>query len=86
MGFPPKLREVLRYTYSCISSKFQLSRILTKFTPLQCQLVKFSICDEFLGTKLSKLSEKEKSWTPEGVPTKARVPSKICTGNYGNNG
>ena len=86
MGPLPKLREVLRYTYSCISSKFQLSTILTKFTPLQCQLVKFSICDEFLDTKLSKLSEKSKFGTPEDVQTKARVPSKICTGNYGNYG
>ena len=53
----------------------------TKFTPLQCQLMKFCICAEFLGTKLSEKSNFE---TPEGVPTKAQVPSKICSyGNYG---
>ena len=38
----------------------------TKFTPLQCQLVKFCICAEFLDTKLSEKSNFE---TPEGVPT-----------------
>ena len=53
----------------------------TKFTPLQCQLVKFCICAEFLDTKLSEKSNFE---TPEGVPTKARVPTEIC--NYGNYG
>ena len=47
----------------------------TKFTPLQCQLVKLCICAKFLGTKLSEKSNFE---TPEGVLTKARVPSKIC--------
>ena len=53
----------------------------TKFTPLQCQLVKFCICAEFLDTKLSEKSNFE---TPEGVPTKAQVPTKICSyGNYG---
>ena len=53
----------------------------TKFTPLQCQLMKFCICAEFLGAKLSEKSNFE---TPEGVPTKAQVPTKICSyGNYG---
>ena len=53
----------------------------TKFTPLQCQLVKFCICAEFLDIKLSEKSNFE---TPEGVPTKARFPTKICNnGNYG---
>ena len=37
----------------------------TKFTPLQCQLVKFCICAEFLDTKLSEKSNYE---IPEGVP------------------
>ena len=53
----------------------------TKFTPLQCQLVKFCICAEFWDIKLSEKSNFE---TPEGVPTKAWFPTKIC--NYGNNG
>ena len=47
---------------------------MQKFTPLQCQFVKFCICAEFLDAKLSEKSNFE---TPEGVPTKAR----IC--NYG---
>ena len=47
----------------------------TKFTPLQCHLLKFCICPEL------KLSEKSNFETPEAVPTKARVPSEIC--NYG---
>ena len=39
------------------------------------------ICAEFLGTKLSEKSNLE---TPAGVPTKARVPSEICSyDNYG---
>ena len=51
----------------------------TKFTPLQCQLVKFCICSEFLDIKLSEKSNIE---TPvKGVPTKAWFPTKIC--NYG---
>ena len=53
----------------------------TKFTPLQCQLVKFCICAEFLDIKLSEKSNFE---TPEGVLTKAWFPTKICNnGNYG---
>ena len=38
----------------------------TKFTPLQCQLVKFCISAKFLDTKLS---EKPNFEIPEGVPT-----------------
>ena len=53
----------------------------TKFTPLQFQLVKVWICDEFLDTRLSKNSNFE---IPEYVSTKPRVPRKIC--NYGNFG
>ena len=56
----------------------------TKFTPLQCQLVRFCICAEFLNFLNTKLSEKSNFETPEGVPTKARAPSKICDyGIYG---
>ena len=50
---------------------------LLRLTPLPCHLVEFGIRAEFLDTKLS---EKSNFVTPEGVPTKARVPSKIC--NY----
>ena len=42
---------------------------MQKFTPLQCQLVKFCICAEFLDAKLSEKSHFE---TPEGVPTKVQ--------------
>ena len=53
----------------------------TAFTPLQCQLVQFCICAKFLDTKLSEKSNFE---TLEGVPAKARIPSKLCNhGNYG---
>ena len=42
---------------------------------------RFCICAEFLGTKLSEKSNLE---IPEGVRTKARVPSEICSyDNYG---
>ena len=41
-----------------------------KFTTLQCQLVKNSILD-------TKLSDKSNFETHEGVPTKARVSSKM---------
>ena len=40
--------------------------------------MKFCICAEFLDTKLSEKSNFE---TPD-VPTKERVLSKICHGNY----
>ena len=43
---------------------------MQKLTPLQCQLVKFCICAEFLDAELSEKSNYE---TPEGVP--AKVPS-----------
>ena len=52
----------------------------TKFTPLLSHLVELCIRAEFLDTKLAEKS----NLTPEGVPTKAGVPSKIC--NYGNYG
>ena len=41
--------------------------------------MKFCICAEFLDAKLSENSSFD---TPVGVPTKARVLSKIC--NFGN--
>ena len=41
--------------------------------------MKFCICAEFLDAKLSENSNFD---TPVGVPTKARVLSKIC--NFGN--
>ena len=45
------------------------------------QFVKFYI---FAGILDTKLSEKSNFETLEGVPTKARVPSKLCNhGNYG---
>ena len=47
----------------------------TKFTPLQCQLVKFCIFAEFLDTKLW---EKPNFEIPEDIPIKAGVPIKIC--------
>ena len=53
----------------------------TKFIPLKRKFVKFCIWSEFLDKKLSENSNFD---TPEGVPTKARVLSKIC--NYGNDG
>ena len=73
--------ELTPYIFYSESTLFEFRSIhntvqSTKFTPLQCQLVKFWICAEFLDTKLSKKSNFE---TPEGVPT--GIPSKIS--NYG---
>ena len=59
-----------------------MTGLCVMFTPPQCQLVKLGICVEFWDTKLLKKSNFD---TPKGVPIKARVPSKICTGSdYGN--
>ena len=49
------------------------------FTPLQCQLVKFCVCAEFLDTKLSGKPNFE---IPIGVPTEARVTSNICNHTF----